>query len=343
MTAGEYVDISGFATIIQLWAAICVLCFYDKLLKNWTKSKRRSHFCDILTDLQNKFADVLSKSDAQAINAMISSYENFDKSVKYVGKLSFCYCMLLLVVIALNTSMHKDLTANSGILMSLTAFMTCAWFSIAKMSRKAHDRPWSFLKSALGILVVFVLFAIWPIPEFQSISVLWIMLISVILLTAIIPLLYVYQYQLDVWFFGSGTKAIDKVKEYFDIYARLLIMPMSADGNQDVQELPADLREIVLDDKRDPKEAKKWFSRNVLQIINRHRSLCYNRYLLNTFGSSIYRFLASPDLGSRNDPRCRCKNSFRQFLCDTAFTTSFILIILFYLVIEFSLFLNSVG
>lgn len=158
------VGLNDFTSIFQLLAALCILFFYDNLLKHVTPTNARENaikYVDsISTTLQGIDNTLSTKLSRIANNAKI---EQFNSLVSHVGKSYFIFLFAILILAANCVDNDSIDYQSSSILrnsrMCLSSFLlsiTVSAYSIVVMwcrQRKWCRLYWSFLLIAIFISI----------------------------------------------------------------------------------------------------------------------------------------------------------------------------------------------
>lgn len=158
------VGLNDFTSIFQLLAALCILFFYDDLLKRVTPTSARENainYVDVIsTTLQGFDAHLARKLSRIANNAKI---EHFNSVVSHVGKTFFIFLFAILIFAANDSldrsSVNQELMQIERIQLHTYAFllsMMIVFYSIIVMwCRQVHwcRRYWSFLYATIFIFI----------------------------------------------------------------------------------------------------------------------------------------------------------------------------------------------
>lgn len=97
----------NFAPLIQLWAGICVLFFYEPLLKNSPLSKLQKEKSDLLNNFLGKYQAYLTNEQLdEGYKIADSKWEVFYQTVKNLAALNFYYAVFILAYIGIEA--HSD-------------------------------------------------------------------------------------------------------------------------------------------------------------------------------------------------------------------------------------------
>lgn len=93
--------LTHFAPLIQLWAGICAISFYDKLVKHLVITDKRKKLREDLAFFKEKFNDgsLDEKKYSHIINKIDENLELFEHRVTHLGKF-YCGCASGLLLMA---------------------------------------------------------------------------------------------------------------------------------------------------------------------------------------------------------------------------------------------------
>lgn len=169
------VQLANFIAILQLLAGLCLLFFYEDLLKRVAVTPARTGCIAKLENLKYQLQVEFSNDDLTGLyNILDCRYENGEwvtihslrNAISYIGKLAFVYLIALMIVAS-----HEAVGADSGIcyswllLSALTFFLLIVW-SLKHRNDSQYERYWNFLISAfiLCSIIVPTAFIPWEIP-----------------------------------------------------------------------------------------------------------------------------------------------------------------------------------
>lgn len=155
----EIVRLSGFAPLIQLWAGICLLFFYEILLDKFPLEKSR-------TDMKTLFDQFAANYQGYMDSEKIPKFDSFQgtkwevsfvPTIRNMAGLSFFYSIFILACIGIeNTLMFKErLTAIQGTNIAVWIYMlTAALFT----GKRVFHTYWTCTIFFFLLLVYFHMF-----------------------------------------------------------------------------------------------------------------------------------------------------------------------------------------
>lgn len=85
-------EVARFGTLFQLWAGICVLCFYDKFLDKLVAGESRENTMRLLNDFKQRLHGLMTDEQHAHLSKLIdSSLNNYKNCIIHLGKLSFLF------------------------------------------------------------------------------------------------------------------------------------------------------------------------------------------------------------------------------------------------------------
>lgn len=93
--------LAGFAPLIQLWAGICLLFFYEGLLEKSPFAAYRDRIKSLYSNFTMKYLDFLSNKLPEGEEYIGIKWENFLPTIKNIAALSFLYSAFILAFIGI--------------------------------------------------------------------------------------------------------------------------------------------------------------------------------------------------------------------------------------------------
>lgn len=284
-------DLSGFVTILQLWATICVICFYENILKHVTVSECRRAFCDSMSGLRQKFVGMVSTDDERIIQYEIRSFENFNTTVSHIGKFTFCYLLLLLMILAM-WDIHKEKGCINTVLASgAVIYVVYAVIAVFRIDGKYFNNSGTFMVSAILILVLYlteVYLWQWRLEYLENYGSYNFLTLIVVTLIAI-PVLYWGKYRFDEWYFKHELENIQRIEKQFNAYAAWVANPMSGDLDE-LGNIPYEVKKIFnenLKAEQKRKEIDRYYIKKIREILDQHSV----KYFTSVIWRKIWKFI----------------------------------------------------
>ena len=106
----EIIYLSGFAPLIQLWAGICLLFFYEGLLKESPLDAYRKQTKDLYDNFTAKYQDYIDiEKMPQCDYYLGTKWEDFLPTIKNMAALSFFYSVMVLAYIGIEKNpLYED-------------------------------------------------------------------------------------------------------------------------------------------------------------------------------------------------------------------------------------------
>lgn len=175
------VQLANFIAILQLLAGLCLLFFYEDLLKRVAVTPARTGCVAKLEDLKYQLQVEFSAEDLTGLYQILDCrYENGEwttihslrNAISYSGKLGFVYLMALMIVAS-----HETVGTDSGICYSWLMLSALIFFLLIVRSLKHRNAPqyeryWNFQISAviLCLSIVPVAFIPWEMSIDKTIA-----------------------------------------------------------------------------------------------------------------------------------------------------------------------------
>lgn len=101
----EIIYLSGFAPLIQLWAGICLLFFYEGLLKESPLDAYRKQTKELYDNFMAKYQDYIDTEKMPQCDYYLGTkWEDFLPTIKNMAALSFFYSVMVLAYIGIETN-----------------------------------------------------------------------------------------------------------------------------------------------------------------------------------------------------------------------------------------------
>ena len=115
---GDNIYLSGFAPLIQLWAGICLLFFYEGLLKESPLDAYRKETKNLYDNFMTKYQDYIDTDKMPQCDYYLGTkWEDFLPTIKNMAALSFFYSILVLAYIGIE---HNPLYTDRFMALQIT-------------------------------------------------------------------------------------------------------------------------------------------------------------------------------------------------------------------------------
>lgn len=96
------IELINFAPLIQLWAGICLLFFYEPLLTKFPLTKLQEEKQTLITDFLGKYQAYLTNAQlAEGYKMLQNTWDIFYKTIKNLAALGFYYAIVILAYIGI--------------------------------------------------------------------------------------------------------------------------------------------------------------------------------------------------------------------------------------------------
>lgn len=160
----DEIALINFAPLIQLWAGICLLFFYEPLLTKFPLTKLQEEKQTLITDFLGKYQAYLTNEQlAEGYKMLKSTWDIFYKTIKNLAALGFYYAIIILAYIGIeNHPMYRDYYQALQILNSCIILYTLLTWICYKTK--------FFVKYMNALVVIIILMIIFhfyhPINDF---------------------------------------------------------------------------------------------------------------------------------------------------------------------------------
>lgn len=223
-------EVARFGTLFQLWAGICVLCFYDKFLDKLVAGESRENTMRLLNDFKQRLHGLMTDEQHANLSKLIdSSLNNYKNCIIHLGKLSFFICICILF----SSAFDGYKFASLPIYTVVTGFVIYVGYIMFYKDVEWSFKMWTFLIPAFIFLILFCIplhvdksVEIGFVVSEQSIgAVLFLMLMSV-------PLFGLIRYYWEKSVFGVLSKSVNKIESDFQSYSVWKALPTENNFNK---------------------------------------------------------------------------------------------------------------
>lgn len=209
-----------------------MLCFYENILKHVTISSCRTRFCNAMTDLRQKFNGMATPADEKRFQSEIKSFENFNKGVSHIGKFTFCYILLLLLVIAMWELHAAKECVNTALVIGTALYILYALLTLLLIGSKYIHKTGSFLIPTLAIISLYFIEMHYGHLNFELLESYgsYNFMVIVVAGLIVVPCMFWIKYQFDEWYFNYEASKIQELKDQFDSYAVWVVFPISEES-----------------------------------------------------------------------------------------------------------------
>lgn len=148
-------SLGSYIQLIQLWAGICLLFFYQPFFKKYPFRKRLDNLADKIDNIfyfkyQPTVPDNLEFPGYPAVD-----WDGYLKNIKNMAALSFCYCIFLLFYISFAKDNPDYYAIKHTSFLSLTNYAIILYLVLCLFNLKIFHTYWT---PFIFIFVIFVLF-----------------------------------------------------------------------------------------------------------------------------------------------------------------------------------------
>lgn len=173
------VNLYDSVAILQLLAGLCLLFFYDDILRRVVVTADRRNCLDLFKKIENQIQDNFTTSDYNRFrrfldceydgNGNFNSLRAYRNSVSYIGKLAFVFLFCLLFVAAHENTQVSKCEENSivcyfWILLADAVFLIVSFWSLRYRFHRFLAGYWKFVWISLILMALNTLSLIISIP-----------------------------------------------------------------------------------------------------------------------------------------------------------------------------------
>jgi hypothetical protein len=155
----ELVELSSFAPLIQIWAGICLLFFYEILLKNFPLEKTKNQTKNLFDEFTSHYQGYIEPEKMPQFDSFQGTKweTNFLPTIKNMAALSFFFSIFILACIGIEkTTLYKiRLSAIQIINLAVWGYMMMA---ILFSGLKIFHTYWTCIVYSLLLIVFYHLF-----------------------------------------------------------------------------------------------------------------------------------------------------------------------------------------
>lgn len=212
--------IARFAVLFQLWAGICVLCFYGELLDKLVAGDKRKRIENLLNDFKQNLHGLMSDKEHNDFSLLIDgSLNNYKNCIVHLGKFSFCYCLLILFFSAIDNYEF----ARFNIACVAVLYVLYARYVMFGKGVSWTFRMWTFLIPAFATGFLFVLpYDILPDSMIVSEETIAIVLLLILL---VVPFFGIMRYYWENHVLSIIWAKADVIDESFQKYSLWKTLP----------------------------------------------------------------------------------------------------------------------
>lgn len=145
--------LTNFAPLIQLWAGICAICFYDSLVKNLIVTEKRAALNKQLYDIKEQLHDLLPDSKHELMTLKIDeNLEGFRHKVTHLGKLTCCVAIALLAIAGFECTYSYHYEWLCLVMTVFFLYVLCQAMRSENRRSAFYRKPWAFAVSAIVII-----------------------------------------------------------------------------------------------------------------------------------------------------------------------------------------------
>ena len=157
--------LTSIAPLIQLWAGICAICFYDNLVKHMMVAKERKKLGKNLMNIKEQLHGLLDDRCQEWMTEKIDErLYNFRKRITHIGKLT---CGLTIGLLAIAGLEQQCNYCYWWLMVPVVAFAIYVAVIAEHKSLRYYKHPWSFsLPLLAGWIILACGFISLPDPGF---------------------------------------------------------------------------------------------------------------------------------------------------------------------------------
>lgn len=221
LDSNQISDVSHYATLFQLWAGICALCFYGRLFDKLVVNKTRKRVKRQLTNFKQRLHGLMSDEEQRVYTRLIDgSLDYYKSSLSHLGKLSFCYCLFVLFLSASEGYQFARLNV-----VCATIFYVCYSCYAMLIFNKSNwpSRMWTFLIPSLLMMLLFAL----PFGAISSVSEDSMGKILLLVLLCV-PLFGIMRYYWENHVLGVVSEKVNLIERSFQAYSKWKSFPIDS-------------------------------------------------------------------------------------------------------------------
>lgn len=233
-------NIVNYTAIFQLWAGLCLICFYTNLFEKLTTSYKREEIIGYLKTFRQKVHGLMSDTEQDKYEFQIDSpLKSFKKSLEHLGKISFCFSLTILFVIAA----WKESAYNClWLVITSSIFFIYSLVLILGLPWKRGIEGWSFFAPALFLTVALLLGFKRNFGYELTIENDWLVALIFFSSLASVPVIAVIRYYYDEYSYKLIRKKIIFISEEFNKYTRWKVMP----NGTPMETMSAKIRDFIV-------------------------------------------------------------------------------------------------
>lgn len=223
----------NFIAVLQLLAGLCLLFFYDDILKKVVATDARRMCIVHLNDIRNHIQIQLEDFNMQRLYSLIDceSYGDgkydelkyFRRSVNYCGKLAFVFLFVLMIVASHESPDNRHKLCYSWMVVADIIFIISCFLAFRYRTKQCFSGYWSFILPSIAIIAVSILTFI-PSLQFgllgNRISI-YLLLLTFLLVSLLIVLVFLY----DEWRSSMLSLRLKELKEAVEIFGNWSLNP----------------------------------------------------------------------------------------------------------------------
>ena len=165
----QSVQLINFIAILQLLAGLCLIFFYDDLLRTLVVTSARKKCSDNLDEIKNYMQDEIDEKARNGIYGVLAceldekqfhTIPSLRNAISYSGKLAFTFLIALMAVASHETVGKNTPICYELLLVASFAFLFMVSRSLLHRKDTVYDRYWNFIISTVilwGIIILSVL------------------------------------------------------------------------------------------------------------------------------------------------------------------------------------------
>lgn len=167
----QSVQLINFIAILQLLAGLCLIFFYDDLLKTVVVTPAREDCLRNLEIIKNYMQVEIDKHDRNGIYGILDcklgenqfyAIPSLRNAISYSGKLAFAFLIALMAVASHETIGTDSPICYGWLLMASFAFLFLISWSLLHRKDTKYDRYWNFLISTVILWSIIILSVLLP-------------------------------------------------------------------------------------------------------------------------------------------------------------------------------------
>lgn len=219
MSPADSHPLSDFAPLIQLWAGICAICFYDNLVNGIFANQKRKKISLKLSGIRNQMGDMFDEKTYQLLTIKIDqNLYWFRRRVSHIGRLSCGLAVVMLVLMGFENEWATD-SMYIFLFCSSVAYLVYCVVVIEVKSLLYIKHPWAFL---IPMIIIVLILTIGLVPNCTCDILTSRQLVALCIVMMALPLPYfVIKYYMEKRMLTIRLSELNEIKDNFRIIGRM--------------------------------------------------------------------------------------------------------------------------